>query len=90
MRSRFARALRAVTVRRLEEKPSVQLAPTAAVLEELFSQGSDLVVSGHRHVLEPSRYTVDGRDCRHLELPPWCDEGILWLSREGTLMFGRY
>jgi UDP-2,3-diacylglucosamine hydrolase len=90
LRRRLAMGLRFFTRRSLRKKEPPHLLPSPAALRSIFRRGADAVVSGHRHILGTTRFRVDGRPCLHLELPPWCDEGRVVVSREGILFSGRY
>ena len=90
IRRRFARGFRFVTLRTRPRRPGRRFLPSRHVLTDLFGAGVDAVVSGHRHVRGAVTYAVAGREYRHWELPPWCDDGVLCLSREGKLGFVRY
>ena len=90
LRKRLAAGLRTVALRSLAAKDEPQLRPTERTLRMLFSRGADVVVSGHRHLLGTRRYRVGKRSCLHLELPPWCEDGIFLMARKDFLSLEKF
>lgn len=83
----LAHSYRTLSRRLLAHRDSRIVRAAPELVQEIFSRGAEVIVTGHFHRVEEQVFEVDGRRCRLFSLGDWSEQASYLELVDGTFTF---